>query len=198
MNYSNLKQSFRKLFIAEMLMIIANIVGGLDEKITWISFVAVGLMIVAFVMNLNGLKEMAKENAGYKTAYTCTIIGIVITVISAILSAIFQDNTAGKIATDICKDVSKVAEFMTAYYVMKTSVDVLKGMNRNDLAEETNKTLNLYSTTYCISIILELFTDVKPDLFGAIFIIVAIVTVVAALVAQIKYYIFLKKMSDAL
>lgn len=198
MEYKNSKQGFKKLFNAQILLIAADIIGGLDKKITWVAFGAVGLMIVGFFMNLGGLKLIAKDDEGYKKARTTTLLGIAITVIAAILSAVYQDNTVGRIATDICKDVSDITEFCTAYDVMNTSVGVLNRLGKTDFALNTRKTLNLYTLTYCASIVINLFTDIKTDMVGVILLILGLVTVVLAIIAQIKYYMFLKRMSEEL
>lgn len=199
MDYSNSKKGFRKLFIGEMLMIIGNIsVTFNGKKVLWMSLITMAINVAGFLLVLSGLKDMAKDEEGYRSAQTSTIIGIVLTVISAITGAVFEGGIIGSISETILDEASAVAEFVTASKVMKTSVDVMNRLGNYDFADRIGRTLSLYRVSYIISLVLNLFTSVQADSLRLVVAAVGLVTVVAALIAQIKYYIFLKDMSNEL
>lgn len=199
MNYTNAKKGFKLLFIAEMLLIAGSVSDVFNEtQLIWLSLITIAINFVAFLINLKGLKLMAKDDEGYKKAQTSTVAGIIITVVTAILAAVFENKEIGKIATIICDDASSIAEYITACFVMKTSIDVMNKAGKYEFADKIGKTLSIYNTAYCICIILDMISDFNLESVKMIFAAVGIVGVVIAIISQIKYYIFLKDMSNEL
>ena len=201
MNYENVKKAFSKLFTAELLLILANVLGSFIKNLSWLMYVAVVLIIVAFVMNLVGLKQMSNDNIEYRHAYVLTLAGILIVVISAIGATCTETGTmANNLFNGCLNDGNNIFEFLIGYSVIKGSIDVANGAGKADLANYAKKTLTLYTVAFAISILLEIgvTTDLTNLTVSAIFLVVGIVALVLALVAQIKYFIFLKKMYSEL
>lgn len=201
MNYENVKKAFSKLFTAELLLILANVLGSFIKNLSWLMYVAVVLIIVAFVMNLVGLKQMSNDNIEYRHAYVLTLAGILIVVVSAIGAACTETGTmANNLFNGCLNDGNNIFEFLIGYSVIKGSIDVANGAGKTDLANYAKRTLTLYTVAFAISILLEIgvTTDLTNLTVSAIFLVVGIVALVLALVAQIKYFIFLKKMSSEL
>lgn len=199
MNYSNAKKGFRKLFVAEMLIILSNILGAFTDKALVLGLVAVIAMIVAFFINLSGLSLMAKDDGGYKKAYNFTVAGIIITVAAVIVGVIFKDNAViYSYTSNISNASSRIFEYITAILVMKASIGVLTNLNKEDLVKKTKATYILYSISYALAILLSIFTNTTSVLVGTLVLIGALVALVLGLVSQIKYYIFLKTMASKL
>lgn len=200
MNYENSKAGFKKLFLAEMIMIICDIIGAFVPQLWWLLIVAAVGMIVAFFMNLKGLKLLSKDEEGYMKAYTWALAGIIIEVVCMIVCVITKD--ANQKAYDIFNRLSKtgnqMSQFLIAYFVMKTSIDVCGKINKPELAEYIKKTLTLYNVTFAIAILLGLYENVTNTTALLIILVVAIIEAIAMIIAQIKYYIVLKKMADNL
>ena len=200
MNFSNAKVGFQKLFNAELLMIAAEIVSFFIIQLWWLFFVASILIIVSFFMNLSGLKLISKDHEGYSKAYIWAIIGIIITIGGMICLFVFQKGTTAYKYSEIFLGVGpKVADYLTIYFVLSTSVNVAKSLNNVDLAVDAQSTLKLHLIVYALSILLSLALKLDNIVWIIIpMLIVALVDLVLAIIAKVKYYIFLKKMANSL
>lgn len=200
MNYENAKEGFKKLFVAEMIMIACSVIGAFIPNLWWLFIPAAVGMVVAFFMNLKGLKLIAKDEEGYMKAYTWAWAGIILTVVSSIACVITKDSNEQlyNIFYGLSNTGVLVPEFLVAYFIMKTSIDVCGKINKSELGDYIKKTLTLFQVTYAIAILLGMYQNItNQEILIALFFI-ALAEAIALIVARVKYYIVLKKMSEAL
>lgn len=195
----NAKVGFGKLFTAQILTIIGSFVTLVSKDFWYIGIIFIVVDIVAFFMNLKGLKLMGKDLEGYNKAYKFALAGIVIDIVTLILCFVFNGNTeAGTILNNTSKALSNAIELGICYLVLKTSIVYLESKGNTELASYANTTKNLLVVAYAICIIIEAFLGYKTSVVALIGIVGALVALVCMLVGQIKYILFLKKIKNAL
>lgn len=196
----NAKVGFGKLFTAEILIIIGSFVTLVPRNLWYLGLAFIVVDIVAFFMNLKGLKLMAKDLEGYNKAYKFALAGIVLDIVTLILCFVFNNNTqVGTVINNTSKVLSNAIEFGIAFLVLKTSVEYLTSKGNTVLAKYADTTKNLLNVAYCISILLDVFVSFKGETWVALIAIVAaLVAIVFLLVGQVRYISFLKKMNEAL
>lgn len=196
----NAKVGFGKLFTAEILIIIGGFVGLVPKELWYLGIAFIVVDIVAFFMNLKGLKLMAKDLEGYNKAYKFALAGIIFDIVTIILCLVFKSNSqVGTIVNNTSKALTGVIEYGIAYLVLKTSVEYLTSKGNTELAKYANTTKNLLTAAYCISILLDLFISTNGQTWVALVaILAALVAIVFLLVGQIRYISFLKKMNNTL
>lgn len=195
----NAKVGFGKLFTAEILAIIGSFITLVSKDYWYIGIIFIVVDIVAFFMNLKGLKLMGKDLEGYNKAYKFALAGIAIDIITLILCFVFNGNTeAGTILNNTSKALSNAIELAICYLVLKTSIAYLESKGNTDLAAYAKTTKNLLVAAYAICIILEALLGYKTSVVALIGIVGALVALVCMLTGQIKYILFLKKMKNAL
>lgn len=201
MNYKNTKEGFKKLYIAAILMIISDLSGFISNKTepvyVYISLVLVICAIVAFFMNIKGLKLCAQDDSGYNQAYIFSIVGLIGGIISVVLTAIFKTEWL-----DICtKSFTSFCEIMTVWEVLMTSSYILEKKDNATLAKNARTTAYFHLIVFIASLYLSYYkVDIAAQLTTELVVvgILAIVTAVIAIIAEIRYFLFLRKMQNAL
>lgn len=163
-------KALKWLFLAEILAILAFI-----PLVGWI------LAIVAFVLNLVALYGASKLEQGYYNAFICSIVGIVISILSGLVKK--------GILVTILDIVSSVVSLGIIFFVISTTVGLLKARGADDVAQkgETVWKINLICTV--AGIILTLLAALIPVVAAVLLVILAIVEIVG----YVLYLMFLYK-----
>lgn len=199
MKFQNARKGFAALFYAEILLIIGSLLGAFSDISIWLGVADVALMIVAFIMNLKGLKAASLDDEGYKRAYTWEIISIVVSLVLVVLGVCFKANPdVYAILNQTNKELGRAFEFIVACMVLETSVTALKKVDQDDLSDWVKKVYRLYQTAFVIGIVLEMIPSTVTGAAQSYTLIFAIVALVIVLISQIKYIVFLSKMKDNL
>lgn len=195
----NAKVGFGKLFTAQILAIIGSFATLVSKDYWYIGIIFIVVDIVAFFMNLKGLKLMGKDLEGYNKAYKFALAGIILDIVTLILCFVFNGNEqAGTILNNTSKALTNAVELGICYLVLKTSIVYLESKGNTELAKYANTAKNLIVVAYAICIILDAVLSYKTGTAALIGIVGALVALVCMLVGQIKYILFLKKMKNAL
>lgn len=168
-------KALKWLFIAEILTILSII-----------PLVGAILSVVAFVLNLVALYGASKLEEGYRTAFMLSIAAIVISVI-----AVFAREGAFAVILSI---LSTLVALGITYYVINTTVGMLKVRGASEVAAKGETVWKLNLICAIASVVLTLLTLIIPMLGAVLAIIVAIVEIVA----YILYLIFLYKSYNTL
>ena len=197
----NAKLGFKKLYAAAILTIIGGFASIIVTKEYWyLGIVFIVVDIIAFFLNLKGLQLMGKDLEGYNKAYKFAIAGIIVDVVSIIICFIVKEGSgAGAIINSTSKALSEAIEFGISFLVLKTSAAYLENKGNTELAKYTNTTKNLLTAAYAITIVLDFIISAKVESWVTMVgMVLAIVALVCVIVGQVRYIIFLKRMSDAI
>lgn len=186
MEHLNAREGVKKIYTAEILAILAVIVGVLGF-IPLIGFVfalgATVLSIVAIFITLGGTKLAGNDEAGYNNAHLFLLLTIAAAVLGAILGIFFDS------ASTILGTVGNICELVAVYYIITSTNTLHRANGNNEMAEKGSKTWNLY----CIAIILSGLASVLSIFVPIVIAILKIVAAVLEIVAYFKYLSFLNR-----
>ncbi|MDO4940165.1 MAG: hypothetical protein Q4E33_00560 [Erysipelotrichaceae bacterium] len=196
----NAKRGFEKLFIAEILVIIGSFSLFVTKEYWYLAIAFIVIDIAAFFINLKGLKLMAKDQEGYKMAYSFAIFGIVVDVVSLVLAVVFDSKSeAANILNNTTVALSDAIEFAICFIVLNTSIKYLQSVGNEELAKYADTTKNLLLFAYCVSIAIDFYLSTNIESWVALIgIIAGLTALVVVIIGQIRYIIFLKKMKETL
>lgn len=193
--FANAKTGFKMLFISAILTIVGDcsvIFNGASVFGTILA--AVGL--VAFVLNLVGLKRCAKDEAEYNKPFYFTIAALILCLILTIVSAVKNDLTWATGANEL----QGVMNYLVAYLILKTTAGILRQCGKEAEAVSADKLRNLYTVAFSITVALNILGDVFASGVAAtvLGLLLVLAAAVVLIVVQIKYIVFLKKTADVL
>ena len=192
MNYSNVKSGLNKLFVAEILTILSAFSVLFSDASLMIIGLLLGLLgLVAFIITLAGLKECARDDAGYRKAFYLTIVALLICILIAVLGTVWHNSVIAQGANE----VMNFCGYLVAFLVLQTTAVILRKVGKEAEAVYAEKTKNLYTVAIVISIVLSATVDMFSGVWVAV---VALIALVVLIIAQIRYIILLKKASNAL
>ena len=209
MRFPNAFSGVKKIWLAEILMLLAAIIGiimivvvatngtlvGENEIVinesakTPISILGIAsgvIALIAFILNLVGLIIARKDDSGFKIALFVTILGVIASAVSAIWS-----NNAGLV---------KWMDTLTTIFSMFASYYVLTGIANlaDQIPDEATKKLALKSRTlvegsFCATVIFKLIINIFKIQDGST--IYTILSVVALLLELVSYILYLRALS---
>lgn len=194
--YNNVKSGLNKLFIAELLAIASTFTIVFNgESIMPFGFALQLLGAVAFFLKLNGLKQCAYDDNAYRKPRNLAVAAFFVCLVVTILGGIFVGSAISKSVNEI----QSVFNYLVAYSVLKATAPILRECGKEAEAAYADEVRKIYTISFVVSELLSITTDASA---GAWVIagtaIVALAAVIALLIAQIRYIIFLNKSSAAL
>lgn len=205
-SYPYAAAGMKKLFKAEIFMLIGEILSVLGLIFTFLVFanlaflifaticVVVGLVftIIGYINSLIAVKKAGVDHHGYNSAFWCMIIALILSVVGSAL-ALFITTGLGD---DVVKLVSNVLEVVALILVIQATEKLLFDRNQGALAVKGEKVTTLIIIPYIISIVLRVITLFV--LTPVVDVVLAIVSLVCAIVGYILYLSFIKKASKNL
>ena len=190
-NRDLLKKGMTKLFTAEILTMISGFDDLFGIDLWWILVALVIVDIAAYFMFLKGVKLCAQADERYKKARLFALIGL-IAGIGEVVGVIFLKEPSRTSADTLCQALDDLCEFLTVFYVLMASNEVFKEIKKEELAKAAMTTRNLYLAAWLLSQILDILgtSESVPALFTGIG--CGIASVVILLLAEIKFFFFLK------
>ena len=209
MRFPNAFSGVKKIWLAEILMLLAAVIGiilifviaangtlvGEDEivineaaktPISILGIVSAVVALVAFVLNLVGLIIARKDDSGFRIALLVTVLGIIASAVSAIWS-----TNAGLV---------KWMDTLTTIFSMFASYYVLTGIANlaDQIPDAETKALALKSRTlvegsFCLTVIFKLIINIFNIQNGST--IYTILAVVAMLLELVSYILYLRALS---
>ena len=209
MRFPNAFSGVKKIWLAEILMLLAAVIGiilifviaangtlvGEDEivineaaktPISILGIVSAVVALVAFVLNLVGLIIARKDDSGFRIALLVTVLGIIASAVSAIWS-----TNAGLV---------KWMDTLTTIFSMLTSYYVLTGIANlaDQIPDAATKALALKSRTlvegsFCATVIFKLIISIFKIPDGST--LYTILSIVALLLELVSYILYLRALS---
>lgn len=199
MSYKNTKEGFKKLYIAAILMLISNCATFFSDTTKQVNlYISIALIIVGiigYVLNFKGLQLCAQDDSGFNQAYIFSIIGLIVEIVSALVSAIFNVtwlNTCTRVICGFC-------EFMVVWEVLMTSDYILNKKENVALAKNARVTAYLSLAVFVVTILLSYY-NVQMASTGETIVmtIIAVITGIVGIIAEVKYFLFIRQMKDAI
>lgn len=212
MRFPNAYKGISKIYLAELLVIIAAIataiasvlagiaVGiGNEEDATVIALiggagiivlVAGILFIIAFIVNVVGVNDASKDELKFKHALYAIIVNIVVTIIGLFLTGI---------ANDICDLVGEIAGIVTTIFIIQGIMALGNKIGSEDLVNRGKFLLKLIVAIWVITFVLTILSGfVLGETAAVVAGILSIVASVLSIVQYIAYLIYLSRAKKAL
>ncbi len=205
MEFENAKIGLRKVYRAQILLIIAAIIsivsvvvmavlgkaiqsGAEDinntDVISVLFIIAAGILtIVAFFMNFIGVGRTSRDDESFKNALIMLVIGVAASVISSAL----QSRLPGVARyLDYLHDISSL---FVSYYVIGGCMSIAGKKNEEGLVSTCKTARTFIIVAWIITIVLEFLSGAVNGFVGVL----AIVAAVCEIVAYIIYLVILSK-----
>ena len=196
MRFPNVKQGLNKLFAAEIMTIISGFSVAVNgDNLAFLGTALALLGTAAFVVNIIGLRQCAIDEKEYKRPLTLTVAAIFVCLGMIILGVVLKNSYL----SDGANEVQGLFNFLVAYEVLKTTAKILRESGKEADAKYADGVRKLFTAAFVVA---EVFGLIADSIDGTGMLIAAILTAVASiialLIANIKYIIFLKRSADAL
>ena len=208
MRFPNAYRGVKKIWLAEMLMLLAAIVGiimvivmaangtmvgedivineGVKTPIAVLGIVTAVIALVAFILNLIGLINANNDDSAFRIALLVTILGIVASAISAIWSNNETLNKWMDTALTICS-------MFASYYVLTGIANLAEKMSDAATKAVALKSRTLVEGSFCATALFKLIISIFKIQDGST--ISTILAVVALLLELVSYILYLRALS---
>ena len=207
MRFPNTFKGIQKIWIAEMLMLLASVLSivllfvvannsavvedvlvvAIDTPTQVLSIASAVLMIVAFVLNLIGIINCRKDDKNFVNALFATVLGVICGIVNAIWGE-------AKPRLGSWMEFVMVMESCYASYYVLTGVSNLSEAYPDPQTKKlVDKSRNWLLGSFCLSAILKLIVDIFNIQDGTPKTIMGIVAVLAEIVSYVIYIMALNK-----
>ena len=208
MRFLNAYRGVKKIWLAEMLMLLAAIVGiimvivmaangtmvgedivineGVKTPIAVFGIVTAVIALVAFILNLIGLINANNDDFAFRIALLVTILGIVASAISAIWSNNETLNKWMDTALTICS-------MFASYYVLTGIANLAEKMSDAATKAVALKSRTLVEGSFCATALFKLIISIFKIQDGST--ISTILAVIALLLELVSYILYLRALS---
>jgi hypothetical protein len=189
MKYPNAYKGVKKIFLAEILMLLGALLsiaaviilstGGVT--VSGIFAVAVPILaLIAFILNLVGVINCRKDDESFKIAFYVTLIGIV----CSIISAIFSTNETLVVWMQL---VQTLCNLFASYYILGGIANLAGTYPDNATKELALKARSLLIFTFLASAIIRLISNIFNIQNEVVLLILGIVILVLEIVSYVLY-----------
>ena len=208
MRFPNAYRGVKKIWLAEMLMLLAAIVGivivivaamngsmvgediviseGVKTPIAILGIVTAVILLIGFILNLIGLINANNDDSAFRIALLVTILGVVASAISAIWSNNETLNKWMDTAITICS-------MFASYYVLTGIANLAEKMSDAATKALALKSRTLVEGSFCATALFKLIISIFKIQDGST--ISTILAVVALLLELVSYILYLRALS---
>ena len=208
MRFPNAYRGVKKIWLAEMLMLLAAIVGivivivaamngsmvgediviseGVKTPIAILGIVTAVILLIGFILNLIGLINANNDDSAFRIALLVTILGVVASAISAIWSNNETLNKWMDTAITICS-------MFASYYVLTGIANLAEKMSDAATKALALKSRTLVEGSFCATALFKLIISIFKIQDGST--ISTILAVVALLLELVSYILYLRALN---
>jgi len=209
MRFPNAFRGIKKIWLAEMLMLLAAIVGivivivaatngsmvgediviseSVKTPITVLSIITAVIALVAFILNLVGLINARTDDSAFRIALLVTLLGIAASVVQVIWS-----KNQGLVKW--MDTLTTIFSMFATYYVLTGIANLAEKLSDSATKALALKSRTLVEGTFCATAIFKLIINIfKIQETSTIYLILSIVALVLELVSYILYLRALSK-----
>ena len=207
MRFPNTFKGIQKIWIAEMLMLLASVLSivllfvvannsavvedvlvvAIDTPTQVLSIASAVLMIVAFVLNLIGIINCRKDDKNFVNALIATVLGVICGIVNAIW------GEAKPRLGEWMEFVMVMESCYASYYVLTGVSNLSEAYPDPQTKKLVDKSRNWLLGSFCLSAILKLIVDIFNIQDGTSKTIMGIVAVLAEIVSYVIYIMALNK-----
>ena len=204
MNYQNAKKGIGQIYKAELLTIIATIIGIIGA----IVFLAAGekgseggmaaggipiliagiMFIIAFIINLVGLSNASKDEPYFKTAWIIALIAIAASVVQSIL------DMRGIKVEWLFELISNICEILIMIFVITGIGKIADQLGKKKVSRLSRSTMNVTCGVYILSAIVTLIGDLFEA--KAMTTVASVIAIIAGILSIIAYVYYLRTLSQ--
>ena len=208
MRFPNAYRGVKKIWLAELLMLLAAIVGiimvivmaangtmvgedivineGVKTPIAVLGIVTAVILLIGFILNLVGLINANNDDSAFRIALLVTILGVVASAISAIWS-----NNAGLVKW--MDTLITIFSMFASYYVLTGIANLAEKMSDAATKALALKSRTLVEGSFCATALFKLIISIFKIQDGST--ISTILAVVALLLELVSYILYLRALS---
>ena len=208
MKFPNAYRGVKKIWLAEMLMLLAAIVGiimvivmaangtmvgedivineGVKTPIAVLGIVTAVILLIGFILNLIGLINANNDDSAFRIALLVTILGVVASAISAIWS---NNETLNKWMDTL----TTIFSMFASYYVLTGIANLAEKMSDAATKALALKSRTLVEGSFCATALFKLIISIFKIQDGST--ISTILAVVALLLELVSYILYLRALS---
>lgn len=212
MTFPNAFEGVKKVFIAEILALIASgcmvlgaIIAAASAMAGSLSGAAGGgffviasfvLSLLSLIFNLIGLSKASQDEAAFKTAFYCAIVNLIATFVIRIIGIAVPGNAINYVSTII----STALSIAIIRYVVKGITSLAEKLGRNDIIDYGGKIAILLYIVYGVSILLNLLSWIFSGSLSmaATIGVFSILSGIAGIVGYILYLVYLSRAKNML
>ena len=208
MRFPNAYRGVKKIWLAELLMLLAAIVGiimvivmaangtmvgedivineGVKTPIAVLGIITAVILLIGFILNLVGLINANNDDSAFRIALLVTILGVVASAISAIWSNNETLNKWMDTAITICS-------MFASYYVLTGIANLAEKMSDAATKALALKSRTLVEGSFCATALFKLIISIFKIQDGST--ISTILAVIALLLELVSYILYLRALS---
>ena len=212
MTYPNAYNGVKKIHTAQVLNLIASILGFAVAIFSIVSLVSlassngnplafaiiaivVGLIaavlaIVGYILQIVGLKNASHDDSSFYTAFVFAIIGLVLVVLSSIFSIL---NVANGFGDDIATIFTKFSSIIICAFVTIGVRNLAVKLEQNAMADSAKRVAILQAVILALAIVANIVAIFTGNAATVVSGVLALIAAVLTVVFSIVYLVFLGK-----
>ena len=173
MKYPNASNGVNKIFMSEIISLIASIIIAICSIVLMVCyeepglealaaamgvvvFVGLGIFVVAYILQIVGINRASKDEPTFKVSLIAIIAALVITILEAVF---YEQNEFVTFVIEIAGDVAK---FFLVHYIIHGIMHISEHLSRPDMTKKGN---NIFRVIY-IAIGFEVIVRIFEIIFG--------------------------------
>ena len=204
MSYRNAKKGIGQIYKAELITLVAAILGIIGMIVFLASgsakstggMVAGGipvliagiLLIIAYIINLIGINNASKDEPQFKTALIIALIALISSAIQSIM------ETRGIKAELIFDAIANVCEVLIMIYVISGIGKIAKKLGKKKVSRLSKNTINVTCGVYVLGFIANLISDIFKA--KSMMTVAAVIAIIAGILMIVAYIYYLRTLSQ--
>jgi hypothetical protein len=209
MRFPNAFRGVKKIWLAELLMLLAAVIGiilifviaanstlvgddvvvnkeAVETPAAILGILAALIALTAFILNLVGMINARNDDAGFRIALLVTVLGIITSAVSAIWSS---NQTLVK----WMDTATTIFSLFASYYVLTGIANLAEKLSDSATKALALKSRTLLEGTFCATVVFKLIINIFKIQDGST--IYTILSIVALVLELVSYLLYLRALS---
>ena len=213
MNYENVRKGVSKIFTGEIISLIGTITlmitgilsvlavamdeTGENPETLFVTtgifaIVSIILMLVAYILNLVGVGQAAKDEPSFRSAFYMAIFGIVFSVLSGFLGNASEGNSFAQRILSLIPDLINLIMMIC---IVSGILNISANLHNSEMVGKGETILRIVFTVAIINLVVRVVSGLIQSYTGA-YVMVAILAF-SGILTIINYFLYLSYLSKA-